>query len=366
MSEPREAPPKILENLPRNSRVLLIRLRSLGDALLLTPALRAVKQWRPDLRISVLLYEEFGPILQGNPDLEEVLVMKKGGLLSLLSIQRQIRKQKFEACFNMHGGTLSTFLTWTSGARHRLAAGPFPYPWAYTALTPPGGEVLGRDKMHTVEYQLCVFYWTGLPQGEVPPLTLVPQEAARRSVREKLAAAGVSEPERYAVLVPAARDFTMEWPFERYAAIARYLQERHGLVPVLDSLPEEEEKLDLVDKAYGEKLPRLVPLGIAELAALIEGAAIFVGNDSGPVHMAAALQRPAVVLYGSSDSSVWRPWKSPHVVVQNPCDCNPCRGDRCYAFERPQCIFSIREEQVQSAINSLLADETAEQKKNGG
>ncbi len=158
----------------------------------------------------------------------------------------------------------------------------------------------------------------------------------------------------------------MEWPLERYAAIARYLREKHGLVPVLDSLPGEEEKLDLVDKAYGERLPRLVPLGISELAALIEGAAIFVGNDSGPVHMAAALQRPAVVLYGSSDSSVWRPWKSPHVVVQNPYDCNPCRGNRCYAFERPECILSIREEQVQSAIDSLLAEETAEQKKNGG
>ncbi len=355
---------KILENLPPDARVLLVRMRSLGDTLLLTPAIRRLKQWRPDLRLSVLLYEDFAPALQGNPDLEEVIVLRKGGLGGLLSafaIWKKVRQQKFHLVVNLHGGTMSALLTWFCGAEHRLAGGPLPYRFAYTAMPPPLGEVIGHDKIHCVEVPLGTLQWAGLPPGDVPPMVLVPQEDARRVIHTKLQAAGLAPGERYAVMVPVARFATLEWPFERYGAIARYLKEKHGLTSVLDCLSGEEWKLDAVDRAYGSRLPRLVPLSIPELAALIDGAELFVGNDSGPAHIAAALQRPSVVLYGSSDSVVWRPWRAPHRIVQNPYDCNPCRGDRCYAFKQPECILSLRVEQVQGAIDSLLQEVSGNQ-----
>lgn len=353
-----QTPTSLLAELPPAARLLVIRMRSLGDVLLTTPALRALKRWRPDLRLSFLLYKHFAPILAGNPDLEEVVELDRRGLgtpLALARVWAQLHRRGFAACFNLHGGTLSALLTCASGAPHRVGFRYFRFPFAYTARAPEPPAVFGRHPLHSVEHQMALFYWAGLPQGEIPPLQLFPQAAARASVAQKLAVRGVAPGSRYAVLHPVANFFTKEWPFERYAALARLLEEQHALMPVFTCGPGERPKLDAVARGYGKPLVRLEALTIPELVALIEGAALFLGNDSGPAHIAAALGRPVVVLFGSSDSTAWGPWRTPHVVVQNDYACNPCRGDRCYAFAEPQCILSISLEQVRAAVERLLA-----------
>jgi ADP-heptose:LPS heptosyltransferase len=99
---------------------------------------------------------------------------------------------------------------------------------------------------------------------------------------------------------------------------------------------------------------------LGQLAAALAEARLFVGNDSGPAHMAAALSRPLVVVFGSSSSTIWGPWppqapSPPSQVVQNFYECNPCPGDRCYRFERPECILSVSVGQVRSAVETVLA-----------
>lgn len=350
-------PGSLLAALPGGARLLLIRLRSLGDALLTTPALRALKQWRPDLSLSVLLYRRFAPILAGNPDVDEVIAFDPAGAGAPATIARTlaaIRRRRFAACFNLHGGTLSALLTRLSGARERVAFGHFRFRFAYTALAPAPEVVLGRDRLHNVERLLALFYWAGLPPGEIPPLTVVPQPTARAAVAQMLAARGLPPGGRYAVLHPIANFFTKEWPFERYAELAHLLEREHGLIPVFTSGTGEGAKLDAVARAYGGALVRMESLTVSELVALIEGAALFIGTDSGPAHIAAALGLPVVVLFGSSDSTAWGPWRTPHAVVQNPYLCNPCRGDRCYAFAQPECILSISLAQVRAAVERLL------------
>lgn len=358
MSPQPEPLSSLLPSLPAGARLLIIRLRSLGDALLLTPALRALKEWRPDLRLSVLLYEKFAPILEGNPDLDELLTLNPEGAAAPLSIARTIlrlRRRRYAACFNLHGGTLSALITRASGARHRLGWSRFRFAYAYTALAPDPRSILGRKRLHTVEGQLAFFHWLGLPQGTIAPLQVFPQPAARAGVAEKLSAAGVPPGSRYAVLHPVSRIITQDWPSERYATVARSLEDDHGLLPVFHCGLGEGAKLDAIAAASAKPLVRLQDLSIPELVALVEGAALFVGVDSGPAHIAAALHRPVVVLFGSMDSVVWGPWRTEHQIVQNDYPCNPCRGDRCYAFEKPECILSITTEQVRTATGKLLS-----------
>ena len=83
-------------------------------------------------------------------------------------------------------------------------------------------------------------------------------------------------------------------------------------------------------------------------------AAFFVGNDSGPAHIAAAFGKPCAVIFGSSNSKVWGPWKTPSRVIETSWECKPCPGDRCYAFDQPRCILSIEEASVASAVDALL------------
>jgi predicted lipopolysaccharide heptosyltransferase III len=355
------APPNprpFLAELPAGARLLLVRLRSLGDAVLLTPALAALKQWRPDLRLTVLLYRRFAGILEGHPHVDEIFAFEPAGLTAPLEIGRTVsavRARRFDACLNLHGGTLSALVTLASGARQRAGFGHFRFRFAYTALAPEPLRLAGGQRLHAVERVFALLYSFGLPPGEIPPARLVVSPAARSAVAQKLAARGLRAGGRYAVCHPAANFFTKEWPFERWAQFARGLESEHGLATVFTGGPGEGAKLDAVARAAGKTLVRLEALPLPELAALVEGAALFVGNDSGPAHVAAALGRPTVVLFGSSDAVAWGPWSANSAIVQNHFDCNPCRGDRCYAFAEPRCILSITLEQARAAVTRLLA-----------
>ncbi len=354
------APPAaFLSELPAGARILILRMRSLGDAVLTTPALRALKRWRPDLRLSLLLYPRFAPVLAGNPNLEEILELDPSGpagAARVLQAVASLRRRGFAACFNLHGGTLSALLAGLSGARWRAGFHYYRFQFAYNAVA-NAEKVMGRTRLHSVEHQIALFYAAGLPPREIPPLEVFPQPETRAAVVQRLAQRGVQSGARYAVLHPIANFFTKEWPFERYGELARWLEQEHGLAPVLIGGRGEGAKLDAVARGYGKALVRLEDLPVPELVALLEGAALVVGNDSGPAHIAAALERPLVVLFGSSDSATWRPWShSPaHTIVQNNYPCNPCRGDRCYAFAQPECILSITPEQVRAAVERVLA-----------
>ena len=118
--------------------------------------------------------------------------------------------------------------------------------------------------------------------------------------------------------------------------------------------------LDAVEKAVGAPLRRLQGVSLAQFAAALAGARLFVGNDSGPAHMAAALARPVVVIFGSSSSLIWGPWprqtsNPTSRVVQNPFECNPCPGDHCYKFAKPECILSVSFDQVRNTVAEVLA-----------
>ncbi|MFQ5816561.1 MAG: glycosyltransferase family 9 protein [Terriglobia bacterium] len=342
---------RLLSELPAGARVLLLRLRSLGDTLLTTPALRALKAWRPDLKVSALVEKHFADVLAGNPDVSERIEFD--GAASLLRVVARLRRRRFALCVNVHGGTLSALLTRASGARYLAGRTHFRFRRAYNVLAPEPPAVLRRTAVHTVEDRLSTFYWLGLPQGEVPGLQIFPQEDARRTVREKLAEQGLAAGTRYAVLQAAAKFPSKEWPLERFAELGEWLQRAHGLVPVFQCGSGEERRIQR--EVRGRAGVCLARLSVAELISLIEGAALFVGNDSGPMHIAAALGRPLVVLFGSSNSVAWGPWRAAHALVQNYYPCNPCPGDRCYAFDEPQCILSITQGQVQQAVERALA-----------
>ena len=120
--------------------------------------------------------------------------------------------------------------------------------------------------------------------------------------------------------------------------------------------PGENEIATAVRERFASDAIVLDSLELRLLIALIAGARIFVGNDAGPAHLAAAAGTPAAIIFGSSSSVHWGPWKVEHRVVQNDFPCNPCKGDRCYAFDEPKCILSVTFEQVREACEALLAE----------
>lgn len=339
--------PSVLKDLPLGAEVLIVRLRSLGDVALLTPALSAVNSWRPDLRLCVLVEPSLAPVLEGHPAVAEILLMR-----GFLSTAAKLRGRHFPLIYNQHAGPTSALLTAAIGAPTRVCWTRRQFSFLYNVLVPDPG-----NKIHTVEHRIEQFYATGLPRGPIPPARVFAQPDERTAVARKLAKNGVPQDAQYAVIHPGAKYFTKRWVLDNFVALAEWLKRNHAIAPVFSVGAAERQIADELRHKQGFAV--VDSLDLRELIALISQARIFIGNDSGPAHLAAAAACPVIAIFGSSSSVHWAPWRTVHRVVQNDFACNPCAGDRCYAFPEPRCIMSVTLEQVRAACDSLLAESAA-------
>lgn len=330
----------VLAKLPENAVVVVTRLRSMGDTVLTTPALSLLKRARPDLRIVMVVERPFDVLLSGNRDIWRILpVTKTATGIGLLRAIIQIRRLQPTLCLNLHGGTTSAFLTIFSGAHLRVGFGHFRFQFSYNISVPSAQQVLRRnpdDPVHTAEHHASAIFYLGAPESKIPGAVL----QAEPSRRDR----------PYAVVHAAASYSTKQWPARRFRQVGTFLRRVYGLEPVVIVGPGEGAILPELDD-----FTCLDSLSIDELKSLLSGAQIFVGNDSGPAHVAAAFDVPSVVIFGSSNSAVWGPWRTRHVVVETPWDCKPCPGDRCDAFDEPRCILSVEAAFVEAAIAKLFA-----------
>lgn len=327
----------ILAGLSPGAAVTVIRLRSMGDTVLTTPALALLKGARPDLQIFVVLERPWDRLLEGNADVAGVIALDcSGGRWRAMAA---IRRKRPQLCLNLHGGSTSAWLTALSGARWRAGFAHFGFQAVYNVRMPRAQQILGRATgapVHTAEHMASAMFYLGVEPGEIP--------AAR------LFATARSRARPYAVLHVGAACFTKQWPPERFAGLARWLRQSQDLEPVILAGPGQGHLL-----AGMKEFESFDNLSLREMMALIGGAELFVGNDSGPAHAAAAFGVPCVIIFGSSNSRVWHPWKTRYEVVETPWDCKPCPGDRCYAFDRPQCILSVEIDPVRQAVRGVLA-----------
>ena len=330
----------------QGATVLIIRLRSLGDVVLLTPALSALHSWRPDLRLCVLVEPFCAPLLEGNPAVSEILLAK-----SFVPTVIGLRHRHFSVAYNQHAGPTSALLIASIGVPQRVCWTHRQFSFVYNVLVPDPG-----DRIHTVEHRMEQFYATGLPRGPIPSARVYPQPDAQVLIAEQLAARGIPPGKPYAVLHPGAKYFTKRWTVDKFITLARELRDKHGIEPVFNLGRGESEIAAEVRRQCARDFVLLDSLDLRQLIALIAGCRIFIGNDSGPTHIATALARPVVAIFGSSSSVHWRPWQTRNRVVQNDFPCNPCRGDHCYAFAEPRCILSVTLDQVRDACESLLAE----------
>lgn len=348
---------EILPALPQGAEILIIRLRSLGDMVMITPALEMLHAWRPDLRLCVLAEPAHAPVLEQNPAVAEILIHRR-----FADTARVLRRRRFAVTYNQHGGPTSALLTMAAGSPLRVCWQHCQFAAAYNVRVPDGppelaeGNRTSRPRIHTVEHRMLQFFATGLPRAPIPRPRVYVREDEIRAVRQKLSEAGLAPGAAYAVLHPGGAYFTKRWPLERFAAVADFLHADYATRSLVVLGPGDAHLAAEVAAHSRSFAVVLQGLPLRELIALIAGARVFVGNDSGPAHLATAAGTPVAVIFGSSDSLVWRPWQTVHRVVQNELACNPCKGDRCYAFAEPQCILSITLQQVADACDALLAD----------
>jgi ADP-heptose:LPS heptosyltransferase len=345
-----KAPSLLLPNLPRNANVLIVRLRSIGDVVLTLPALQALHEWRPDLRIHMLVEPLSAPLLEGHPAIKEVIDLRK-----FWETVRLLRRRDFSIAFNMHGGPTSAFLTRLSGAPVRVCWAQRQFSSFYNVHVPIHFPVAGRIEMHTAEHRLQQLLYTGLPEMPLPAAKVYVNADVADRVRRKLAEQGIGPDQPFAVIRPGASQANKRWPTERFGAIAQWLRDAHGIATVVNLGPGDEQIAAEVKQRFAGLGIIVSDLDLRGLVALLAGSSLFIGNDTGPTHIAAALSRKSVVIFGASDSKVWSPWKTEYRLIENPFPCKQCPHGKCESLGASQCILLISVDQVREACEELLA-----------
>jgi heptosyltransferase-3 len=334
-------------------KVLVIRLRSIGDTVLSTPSLFALRRFLPEAQIDILVEDWVAPVLDDHPHIDNVIVMERGGFVSRARLALEIRSTRYDVVYNLHGGTTATFLTRATGAPHRVGLKTYQYSQLHTHLAPSPLLLWGQQKTHSVEQQLALLGWTGVPVTDRPRTHLAVTPEAAATVNQRLAEAGL-EDRQIALIHPSTAFATKQWATENFARVAESLAER-GIASVAIGAPHERE---IIETLLDQSSIRIVSfdLSLPEVAALAARSQIFVGNDSGIAHIAAAVGTRSVVIFGSSNIAHWRPWnKAAAEVVLEEMPCQPCHGYFCEKFPQPECILRVPVERVVAAIDKTLA-----------
>ena len=331
-------------------RIILIRLRSLGDTLLMTPALTVASN-KGRNRVGVVVEEPFDQVLHGNRDVDDIIVPgRRGELVSRLRCVRSIREFGPDLVFDMHGGTTSSLMAFLSGAEIRAGFASGRNSRAYNLKVPPSREIWKKERIHTVEHQLSPLIHAGFKVSRVPPLFIRVDQEARGIIRSRLRKAGIEE---FMLIHPAAAFATKQWDPDGFVRVAKAMA-ASGLRSVTTAGPGQEGLLDAMRIRQVTGMEVIEPLPLAEFIALASECTLYLGNDTGPTHIAAALGKKIVVVFGSSDDVVWHPWGTEYRLLRSELDCIPCPGYHCLRFPEPECIRSIKAEQVLEAVRGLI------------
>jgi ADP-heptose:LPS heptosyltransferase len=229
----------------------------------------------------------------------------------------------------------------------------YQYRRLHNHLAPPSPSLWAREKTHSVEQQLALLGWTGVPVTDRPPTQLVVTEEADGAISSRLQAAGLEETS-FAIIHPAAAFDTKQWATDKFARAAEEIAER-GLAIVAITASNEKQLADELIEQANVRIVAFSDLSLPEVTALLSRARLFVGNDNGIAHMAAAVETPSVVIFGSSNIAHWRPWaKAPAEIVFEEMECQPCHGYFCEKFAEPECIKRVPVGRVMAAIERVL------------
>ena len=342
-----------LESIPR---ILLIRLRSLGDSILTLPLIEALHHWRPDLEIDVLIEEPFAPVFLNQAAVHETLIVRGRNRNAAAGWNRiraisEIRKKRYPAVFNLHGGTTSLLFTAASGAPLRIGQKNHRNSWAYNAQVPSSSGIWKRHSLHTVEHQLSIMRWLGLPIPPSSSYSLPVNEKAMQRTRERLGCAADSQ---YFIIQPTATLATKQWSTANFRQLGDLLWNQFRQPVIYTCAAHESAVLEQIRQRAEHKHVYFSDLLLEDLIALIAASRLFIGNDSGPTHIAAALRKPVVVVWGSSDFQAWHPWGTEYEAVRSDFSCMPCPGYQCKAFDTPRCIGDITVSMVFEACARMM------------
>jgi predicted lipopolysaccharide heptosyltransferase III len=356
-------------------RILLVRLRQIGDVVFTTPAVRALRQRFPDSHLAYVVEPAAAPVVERNPHLNEVIVAPRSrglrGVAADLALGRRLRTARYDVAIDFHGGPRASLLTWLSGAPVRIGYQILGRSWMYTDRVARPRELRRR---HSVENQCDLLAPLGVatPDRSACSVEMPSDPAAARAVDTRLREAGVAAGDPLVVIHVSAGNPFRRWPAAQFVDLIAALaadDERRRIV--VTSGPSERDAAQRViadvrrhlDADGARQVLSCGEFSLVELRALLDRASLYIGGDSGPLHVAATTRVPIVGLYGPTLPARSAPWRDARIATESvdggELPCRPCDQRVCAPGDY-RCLTSIEASRVFAAAQRVLAHDRAD------
>lgn len=344
-------------------RVLVLRLDRLGDVVLTLPLLQVLRERFPHAYIAAMVQPACADVVRGHPAVNEVLVYDKTGKHhgwnANWRFARRLRKMDFDTAIAAHPSARSHVLPWLAGIPVRIGWDwkGWRRRWPLTHALPHRKQQGARTES---DYTLELLQPFGITIEGVRPKISVQADAAER-MEQRLREAGWAAPQPLLAIHPSASCVSKRWMPERFAAVAdRFAAE--GFRICLVAGPDDVARVRAVQAAMRAPAVDLSGrLSVAELAALLARCRLLISNDSGPVHVAAAVGTPTVDIFGRNAPALsprrWGPAGPGHVVLQKDVGCVVCLAHNCDIEFK--CLTTLQTDEVYQAATALLSQARA-------
>ncbi len=351
---------------PRQSinRILVRANNWIGDVVMISPSLRALRRGYPDARIDIVARPSVAGCFEGHPYVDRILVHDpKGAHRGLSGFRRftaELASNRYDLAVLFQKAFGAALMAWMAGVPRRVG---FDTDRRELLLTHPVRETPELRRIHHVEYFLRVAIAAGGDPGDVPrPVMFHLEEHDREFAEAFLDRAGADRFRFLAAVATGSSKRPRAWHPSRFAELARRLADGQGAGILLVGGPGDRADADRVLKAVGDAgIDAVGTTTVRQMGALIERCGVFVGNDSGPMHVAAALDVPVMAIFGPGVPAKTGPWmpRDRRVVVTNAFHCAPCRQDffrECAPSPalKPACLETVTVDQAATALSGLL------------
>jgi len=315
-------------------RILITRTDRIGDVILSLPAIKAARRAFPDSYIAIMVQPRIDDILKGNPDIDEVIVYDKNkkhkGALKNLGFIKWLRAKKFDMVLNLHSTKRTNLLCFLAGIPVRIG---YARGKADFLLTDKIKYTKKLGEKHEAEYSLDVLRYLGISPEFSLPFIYVQSEDEKRA-DEILGDLGINNGEKFAILHPGASCKSKMWPFKNFAKTGDMLIEDLRIKVMINLAP---DQAGLGEKVRATMKNKPVffcePMTLGELAALFKKASLVISNDSGPVHVAAAVGTPVISIFGRNQLGLntvrWRPLGGKSAAIHKDVGCVECLAHDC-------------------------------------
>jgi len=336
------------------SKILVLRLRRIGDIVLTTPVLSALKKAFPLASLTYVVEEPYVRLVEDNPALDGIISLKpKSSVRESWQLIRRIRKERFDAVLDLHGGPRTSLLTFFSRAGIKVGYLIRGRGWPYDIAIPrsrPEGPI------HSIENHLNLVRALGIPVKEEPALFLPPPRPAEIAGVDRFFKGNKLKGSKIVVLHIGSGNIFRDWGSGNWSALARRLAAMRGVRVVLMGGPEDRGREKEILEAEAVRALSLVGrLSLAETREVIGRASLFIGPDSGPMHIAASTPTPIVALFGPNLSAYNAPRRRRVVIIEKDLDCRPCRQKECRTGDF-RCLRTISVDEVFKAGRPFLLD----------